>query len=128
MASAQILVRGKARSFDDVYEGTKLEIIGKRKELMNILASRFSVSEWAQDSTHKRDWRGVSIQSSITCKLLVGDKDDVVMITIDGANQADVVSFSAEMDLGIFEDGPNAVPNTVPEEPNPFQTDSLPKD
>jgi hypothetical protein len=50
MPEVHILVRGKARDFDDIYEGTKLEIIAKRDELVSLVSRRFGICDWEHSS------------------------------------------------------------------------------
>ena len=100
---SQILVRGEARDFDDIYEGTPLEAIAKREELMAILARRFSTSKWVKSPEGKNKWIGSSTLSPIICELLVSNQDNAVMLSIDGAEPEDVIAFSKEIGLGIFD-------------------------
>jgi hypothetical protein len=103
MPDIHILVRGKARDFDDIYEGTELEPIAKREELMTLLSGRFAVSKWECSTPKRNQWIGSSSNSSGTFKLLVATNDNVVMLTIAGMEKSAVVSFSEELGLSILD-------------------------
>jgi len=103
MPDIHILVRGAARDFDDIYEGTKLEPIAKREELMALLSTKFAVSKWECTDAKRNQWIGSSANSPATFKLLIGNNDNVIMLTIAGMEKSAVVSFSEELGLSFLE-------------------------
>ncbi|MBL0378293.1 MAG: hypothetical protein JKP90_01270 [Desulfofustis sp. PB-SRB1] len=103
MNRTEVLVRGAARDFDDIYEGTKLEVIARREELMLLLERKFSLSEWTRNPDSNNTWTGSSRTVRTTCDLLVREDDGVVMLSIANADMDEVVSFSEELGLGIFD-------------------------
>jgi hypothetical protein len=103
MPDIAILVRGKARDFDDIYEGTKLETIEERKKLMALLSSKFSVSKWERSGERKNKWIGSSEKSTGKFELLIGNDDNVVMLTMIGVEKNTVALFSEELGLSILD-------------------------
>lgn len=103
MNKTQVLVRSTARDFDDIYEGVRLEVISEREDLMLLLERKFSLSEWSKHPDRNNTWTGSSGTVATTCDLLVGEDGGVVMISIANADMDEVVSFSEEMGLSIFD-------------------------
>jgi hypothetical protein len=99
MLEINILVRGKARDFDDIYEGTKLEVIAKCEELLPKLSDAFGICDWQR--TSERRMVGSSKIASRTAELML-NKDDVIMLTINGVEQDEIDQFSKEMRLSIL--------------------------
>jgi hypothetical protein len=103
MPEIHILVRGKARDFDDIYEGTKLEPIAKREELIALLSGRFGASKWERNTAYNNTWVGSSAIVPRAFELMVGNNEDVIMLKITGMEKNAVVSFSEELGLSILD-------------------------
>jgi hypothetical protein len=100
MPEVHILVRGKARDFDDIYEGTKLEIIAKRDELVSLVSRRFGICDWEHSSGTVMV--GSSEQSSRTVELMLSN-DNVIMLTFTGVEKDQVIRFSNDMGLSLLD-------------------------
>lgn len=100
-----ILIRGKVRDFDDIYENPPLEPIAEARTLMSLIESKFGLLGWTKIPKEKNRWEGKSENSDICVGFDVVNDGAVNILTIASSEKSKIIEFAQENSLNILQKG-----------------------